>query len=201
MSAMPPFPAAPGPSEQSPVRGLVRALLASVALHALALGWPQAPSRAGRLPTPGFPTPLLATLVAPAPTPASPLPAAQPFSADTVASIGPRVAAGAFPLTAKARFALPPDFSAAEAVDLTGPARLHLRIQVTPQGRAGRMEILESLRVPPEFLAAISEAMANAVFLPGETQGTPISSTMELVIEANPTPDGTAPVLSSTLRR
>jgi hypothetical protein len=201
MSAASPFLTISVPDEQSPAQGLAKALVASAVLHALALGWPDAPIRAGRLPTPGFPTPLLATLVPPAPQLAPPLTASLPPAVEAAASVGPKVEVGAAPLTLKARFAQPPDLSAAEAVPLTGPARLHLRIQVSPQGRPGRTEILESLRVPPDFLAAVSEAIAKATFLPAETQGAAIASTLELIIEASPTPDGTGPIVTSTPRR
>jgi hypothetical protein len=82
-------------------------------------------------------------------------------------------------------------------VPLTGPARLHLRIQVTSQGRAGRTEILESLRIPPDFLAAVSEAIARATFVPGQSQGTAIDSALDVIIEANPNPEGIAPLVTT----
>lgn len=184
MSTDEPVFACDRPSEPDALRRFGIALLASAILHALALGWPEEHRPAGRLPAQVRPTPLLTTLMHPSAAPTRPAP---PFpSPDIPVSVGPKVGADATPLSRKARFAEPPDFSAAESVPLPGAVRLHLRIQVTPQGRAGRIEIVESLRVPADFLVAVSEAISRAQFLPGEASGKPIDSNLELVIEASP---------------
>lgn len=163
---------------------LALAFLASVVLHALALGWPHRGGSAGRLPVQARPVPLLASLAKPS-TPPS-LAAAPVANPEVPVSVGRKVGADDTPLAQKARFATPPDFSAAEAVPLVRAIRLKLRIHVTAQGRAGRIEILESLLVPPDFLAAVSETLAGARFLPGEAGGEPVDSSFDLVIDGNP---------------
>lgn len=173
------------PAGPDAVQRLGGALLASIFLHALALAWPGNHRPAGRLPVQARPAPLLASLARPQAPPERPLP--PPPAADYPFSVGQKVGADATPLSAKARFASPPDLSALEAVALAAPLRLHLRVQVTPQGRTGRVDIVDSLRVPVEFLAAVTEALAGARFIPGESGGTSVSSSLELVIEASPT--------------
>lgn len=162
---------------------LAMAFLASVVLHALALGWPQG-GPAGRLPVPARPAPLLARLAEPATAPA--LPAAPAADPEVPVSVGRKVGADDTPLTQKARFATPPDFSAAEAVPLVRAAHLKLRIHVTAQGRTARIEILESRLVPPDFLAAVSEMLAGARFLPGVAGGVAVDSSFDIVIDGNP---------------
>lgn len=172
------------PREPDALQRLGAALLVSTLLHALLLAWPEWHRPAGRLPFQVRPTPMLASLKHPTAEPTQPLPPAPMEEAPV--SVGPKVGTDDTPLSVKARFATPPDLSALEAVPLAGPARLRLRIQVTPQGRAGRMDILESMRVSGDFLAAVTEAISAARFLPGEAGGAPVGSSLELVIEASP---------------
>lgn len=178
-------------NEPDELERLALALIASVMLHGVVIAWPAGHAPAGRLLAAAHPAPLLAHLVRPEPiTVASPpLPPVAPVPESPV-SVGATVADDATPLTRKARFATPPEFSTAAAVALFAPARLKLRVHVAPTGVVEMIEVIESRQVPPDFLIAIREDLQGARFLPGESSGRHVASSFTLVIEAEPAADG-----------
>lgn len=100
------------------------------------------------------------------------------------------IPAGAMPMNTPAGLAAPLDLSELEAVELLGSVRLVLRIYVSRLGKLERIEVLESVRVPADFLAAVMERLSSVPMVAAQTDHGPVAASFDIVIAGEPMAEG-----------